>query len=265
MKSDHRHELKTNVLADWMTHIPEWSHKNAKPLIGGTALVVLVAVAVFWSQYNNTVLAHTHRVQFTSDLADLEARTMQVAQSHAQGEDMSITLGESSSSLGQLAENTSSPVMAAMAYIKQAEMLREQTNFENAQPTEEIRKARVEAARTAYKVALEKGQTNKTLVSVAQYGLGLCAEELGQFDEAANIYQALISDKAVDGTIGQAAAGHRIKSMTNFQGLITFPIVEETPEIAAPAPQPEIGPMLPEVPATVVAPNDTPAEVNGTE
>ena len=267
MKSDHRHDLKTNVLADWMTHIPEWSQRNAKSLIGGTAIVVLIVVAVFWSQYNNTVLAQAHRVKFTSDLANSEVLTMQVAQSSAQGEDMSITLGESSSNLGELAQDTSSKTMAALAYLKQAEMLREQTHFENGQPAEETVKSRMEAAITAYNMALEKGQTNKTLVSVAQYGLGLCAEELGKFDEAAKIYKALISDTSLDGTIGKASASHRLESMASFQDPITFPIVEQTAEVPAPPALPEIGPMLPDVNAAapVVAPNAVPADVNTTE
>jgi tetratricopeptide (TPR) repeat protein len=206
-------------------------------------------------------------VKFTSDLATSEVLTMQVAQSSAQGEDMSITLGESSSDLGRLAEDTSSKTMAALAYLKQAEMLREQTHFENGQPAEETVKSRMEAAITAYNMAIKKGQANKTLVSVAQYGLGLCAEEMGQFDEAAKIYRTLISDASLDGTIGKDSASHRLESMANFQDTITFPIVEQPAEVPAPATLPEIGPMLPDANTAVpgVAPNAVPADANATE
>src|SRR4030042_1051622 len=37
MKSDHRHELKTNELADWMAHTPEWGHQNRNSIIGVAA------------------------------------------------------------------------------------------------------------------------------------------------------------------------------------------------------------------------------------
>jgi len=277
MKSDHRHELKTNELADWMAHIPEWSKKNAKPLIGGTALVVLIVVAVSWSQYNNTVLAQAHRTQFTMQMADLEMGTMQVIQSSLQGQDMSIALSESSDSLGVLAENATSETMAAMAYLKQAEMLREQIHFEHGQPTEESINDRIETAKAAYNMALENGKANKTLLSVAQYGLGLCAEEQGRFEEAASIYQALISDDVFSGTVGRTSAIHRLESIAHFRSVVTFPIVEVTPEAILPditqviedasvtqGSLPEIGPALPEISAAV-APNAVPADANAGE
>jgi tetratricopeptide (TPR) repeat protein len=272
MKSDHRHELKTNALADWMTHIPEWSKKNTKPLIGGTALVVLVVVAALWSQYNNTVLAEAHRSQFTSSLADQEAMIMQVAQSNTQGDDASMILGESSVNLATLAKNASSDTMAALAYLKQAEMLREQIQFENGQTTQETITDRIETAKAAYNNALKKGTDSKTLMSLAHYGLGLCAEELGQFKEAATIYDTLIADTSLDGTLGKASAVNRIKSMTYFDGVISFPIVEVVPEpllprmpqildsnSVTPSTEPVIGPALPAAEPPVAAPNTVPA------
>jgi tetratricopeptide (TPR) repeat protein len=279
MKSDHRHELKTNALADWIAHFPEWAQKNAKPLIGGTALVVLIVVAVLWSRYNSTVLAATHRVQFTSALADQEIVVMQVAQGSTQGEDLSINLGEASVNLGELAKNASSETMAALAYLKQAEMLREQTHFENGQPSQDTITDRITTAKEAYNNTIQKGKGNKTLLSLAHYGLGLCAEELGQFEEATTLYQALISDATYDGTLGKASAINRIESMAYFDGIITFPIVEEIPEpvlpvitqtidsnLVTPNAGPEIGPALPEAEETIPAPNTVPAtDVNVTQ
>ena len=282
MKSEHRHELKTNALADWMAHLPEWSKKNAKPLIGGTALVAVIVVAVLWSQYNNTVLAQAHRSQFTNDLANLEVMVMQVAQSSTQGDDMSINLGESSVNLSELAKNAASDSMAALAYLKQAEMLREQIHFEQGQPSNATIAERIGTAKEAYSNALAKAKDNRTLMSLAQYGLGLCAEELGEFDEAKRLYEALISEATYAGTLGRASAENRIKSMSSFDGIIVFPVVEEEvaeiplPELSqgidsnlpAPIVGPEIGPALPETEASVPSPNTIPvpaADANVTQ
>lgn len=268
MKSEHRHELKTNELADWMAHLPEWSKKNAKPLIGGTALVAVIVVAVLWSQYNNTVLAQAHRSQFTNDLANLEFMINQVAQSSSQGDDMSINLGESSINLAKLAQDATTDGMAALAYLKQAEMLREQIHFEQGQPSNATIAERIETAKEAYNNALTRAKANSTLMSLAQYGLGLCAEELGQFDEAERLYQTLITDETYAGTLGRTSAVNRIKSMSGFDGVIVFPVVEEVPEVSlpeitqavdgnspAPVTQPEIGPALPQITPPVASPN----------
>ena len=33
MKSDHRHELKTNELAEWLGNLPEWTKENFVTII----------------------------------------------------------------------------------------------------------------------------------------------------------------------------------------------------------------------------------------
>ena len=43
MKSDHRHELKTNELAEWLRNLPEWTKENLVTII---IVVVVVAVLV---------------------------------------------------------------------------------------------------------------------------------------------------------------------------------------------------------------------------
>ena len=46
MKSDHRHELKTNELADWLAHFPEWANQNRTNIIA--VAVVLAVVFDLW-------------------------------------------------------------------------------------------------------------------------------------------------------------------------------------------------------------------------
>ena len=66
MKSDHRHELKTNELADWMAHFPEWAKQNRTNLIL-VAVVIVAAVAVyFWSFYRRDVVSVRNQARLTS-------------------------------------------------------------------------------------------------------------------------------------------------------------------------------------------------------
>jgi len=44
MKSDHRHELKSNELADWLANLPEWLKENQKNLLTVAAVVVVALV-----------------------------------------------------------------------------------------------------------------------------------------------------------------------------------------------------------------------------
>ena len=56
MKSEHRHELKTNELAEWLSNFPEWLKENSKTIIGITALVVIVVGFYGWRRYDKNVL-----------------------------------------------------------------------------------------------------------------------------------------------------------------------------------------------------------------
>ena len=43
MDAEHRHELKTNELADWIGHAPQYLRENARMIIG-VALIIIAIV-----------------------------------------------------------------------------------------------------------------------------------------------------------------------------------------------------------------------------
>ena len=45
MDSEHRHELKTNELADWIVHAPEYLRKNYLTILG---VLLIIAGLVSW-------------------------------------------------------------------------------------------------------------------------------------------------------------------------------------------------------------------------
>ena len=51
MKSEHRHELKTNELAEWLVNFPQWTKKNAKTIIYVCVLTIVVASLYFYKRY----------------------------------------------------------------------------------------------------------------------------------------------------------------------------------------------------------------------
>ena len=48
MKSEHRHELKTNELAEWIAHLPQWTRENLRTIIYVSVVAVLVIGSSFW-------------------------------------------------------------------------------------------------------------------------------------------------------------------------------------------------------------------------
>ena len=54
MKSKHRHELKTNELAEWIANFPQWAQENARMIIFVAVVAVLVIglACFYWYQKN---------------------------------------------------------------------------------------------------------------------------------------------------------------------------------------------------------------------
>jgi tetratricopeptide (TPR) repeat protein len=239
MKADHRHELKTNELAEWLFHLPQWTKENLKTII--FVLVVLVAaVAVYsWRFYSRNVVDVREQIEFTNLLNQLAGGKMQILQAQAQGRDLSFVLLQPAKGLETFAQNTKNDNMAALAMIKRAEALRAELHYGTVDEPYLIEQTT--KAKASYAEALEKCSANPSLAAAATFGLGLCEEELGNFEEAKQIYREVAENPDFDGTTAKAAAKQRLDTMDDYTQKLVFK--------QAPAPPIEIKPADVNLPA----------------
>jgi len=255
MKSDHRHELKTNELADWLTHLPEWAQENRTTLIGAGVIIVLL-IGVYFVRFYRKDVDLRHHVRLTSLVTQVSAQKRVVAQAASQGTDQSVTLLPVAQDLGDFAKGGGNNRLAAMALIKQAETLRAELHYRLTEPSPDEVAKQIAQARTSYQQALELASSNPVLAAMAEFGLGLCNEELGEFDKAKATYQAVAENPAYAGTVPQAAAAHRLKTMDDYQGRVTFKPAPQPKPAAASAPTIQLGPNAVNNPLTINAADD---------
>ena len=220
MKADHRHELKTNELADWLIHLPQWTKENLKTIV--LVLVLLVAaVAVYsWRFYGRKVVDVREQIDFTNLLNQLAGGKMQILQAQAQGRDLSFVLLQPAKGLETFAQNTKNDNMAALAMIKRAEALRAELHYGSVDEPYLI--AQTNKAKASYAEALEKCPANPSLAAAAKFGLGLCEEELGNFKEAKQIYREVAENPDFDGTTTKAVASQRLDTIDDYTQKLVF-------------------------------------------
>jgi hypothetical protein len=236
MKSEHRHELKTNELAEWLGNLPQWTKDNLTTILVVVAVVVAGATFLIWRSYNKNVVQVRGHLEFSNLLDQLSASKLQVLNAQGQGQDLSFILLQPANSLGNFAQNTSNNRMAALALIKQAEALRTELHYRPGSITEQDLTNQINQAKVAYTGAVEKSSANASLKAMAEFGLGLCEEELSNFQEARQIYQAIVANAGYEGTVANAAARHRLETMDDYRQKVVF---KPAPEPAA-ATQPTI-------------------------
>jgi tetratricopeptide (TPR) repeat protein len=239
MKADHRHELKTNELADWLAHFPEWAKENRTNLIAAAA-VILVAIAVYFVRfYRKDVVVVREHVQLTGLVGQVSSQKRSVAQAASQGTDQSIALVSIAQDLQDFAADSRDDRLAAMALIKRGEALRAELHYRLTDASKEELTKQIAQAQTSYQQALERASSSPALAATAQFGLGLCDEELGKFDEAKAAYRAVAENIEYDGTAAQAAAAHRLKTMDDYKGTVVF---KPAPDPIASSPTVQITP-----------------------
>ncbi len=222
MKSEHRHELKTNELAEWLGHLPQWTKQNLTTILVVVAVVVVAVTFFFWRSYNKNVVQAREHIEFSNLLNQLSAIEARIPGSQTEGGDLSVTLLPAAESLGNFAQNTSNSRMAALALIKQAEALRAELHYRTVQISPQDLTNRINQAKTAYTEAIRKSSENAPIRATAEFGLGLCEEELGNFDQAKKIYQSIIDNDDFEGTVAKAAAKNRIEIMSDYTQKVTF-------------------------------------------
>jgi len=221
MKSEHRHELKTNELAEWLTHLPQWAKDNRITIIG-VLLVVVVAGAVYiWKIHNKNVTAQ-NQIELTNYMARLMGGKPQVISAQSQGKDLSYILLQPANSLKSFAQTVKDNRMAAFAFIKRAEALRTELHYRLGPVNQQDFTTQINLAKDSYNEAIKKAASLPSLLAEAKFGLGLCEEELGNFEAAQQIYQDVAANQDFEGTVAKVSAKWRLETMADYKTKVVF-------------------------------------------
>jgi tetratricopeptide (TPR) repeat protein len=249
MKAEHRHELKTNELAEWLANLPQWAKENLRMIIYFTVVAGLVIAAWVWRIYQKDIASANERLQLTGLLNELSQNRITTLQQQAQGFDASYMLIQTANKLQNFALNTNHPDMAALAYIKSAEALRTELHYRMGNVDNQAVSSQIAKAKAAYESAIEKSQNNPSLRGLATLGLGLCEEETRNFDKAGQIYRQIVQDPAFAATVATASAEYRLKIMDGYKQMAAFRAPPATPQ---PTLEPDI--MAPEPDMNMITP-----------
>ena len=222
MKAEHRHELKTNELAEWIGNLPQWTKENLKTIIYVTVVIVVVGGAYIYKKYEKDVVAVQNQANFTNLLFKLPGAKMQTLQGQSQGIDISYAFIQIADKLESFAQKEKNDNMAALALIKQAEALRMELHYRLEAGSGQETKTQIEKTKEIYTKALAKAADNPSLTAAAQFGLGLCEEELGNFDSAKEIYCGIAKNDKFQSTIAAAQAKQRIETLDGYKQKVVF-------------------------------------------
>ncbi len=237
MKAEHRHELKTNALADWIAHLPQWAREQGKIVIYVSIVAVLVIGAGLWYWRKIRVESVQQRLEFTNLIARLSQNKMQVLMGQSRGSDTSFTLIDTAVALDTMAGGVKDEQMAALALIKRADALRAELHYRQQSVNQTELQTTINQAKAVYNKALEKAATHPSIGAMAKFGLGLCEEEFGNFEEARKIYRDIIANSDFEGTTTVAKARQRLDTMADYEQRIAFrtrPIPKVTPPPTTP-------------------------------
>jgi len=219
MKAEHRHDLKTNELAAWLGNMPVWANQNLRTIIYVTVFVVLVVVFAILYPLHKKKVDKQEQGNLTTLLSQLPQQKAFIAQKQMRGEDNSFTLLNLTDGLDGIAKSASSDAVAAMALIKNAEIMRTELQLRFGSISQQDIATQIGKAKENYTKALDtylKRSPNTSLEALAKIGLGLCEEELGNPDGARKLYQEVATGVAFEGSVPAAAAKQRLLAMDSF-------------------------------------------------
>lgn len=112
---------------------------------------------------------------------------------------------------------------------KKAEAIRAELHYRQIPSTKEETATQLASAKSSYQQAIAKAGSSPALLAKAKFGLGLCEEELGNFDQAQQIYKQVSDSNEFAGTVSAKAAAFRLVDMNNYRTKAAFkpaPIVD---------------------------------------
>ncbi len=231
MDAEHRHELKTNELADWIGHFPDFCRENAKTIIG-VGLIIAAVVVFFYSQGVRSKSRFEQETQAILLIERLDLSKFMTIQSQRENPAAASLIRRSAETLKMAAAEAKSPHIAALLLIKQGDAIRTDLHYRAEEVDVDVIGNQIAKARTVYEKALIQAQGNNTLVAMANFGMGMCAEEIGDYTKAGTIYNSIITDTDFAGTVLPQQAQDRLDKLADNKMRFVF--------VAAPPPKPEV-------------------------
>lgn len=252
MKSEHRHELKTNELAEWLINLPQWTKENLITIVCVSAVIVVLAGVYLWRGYNRNILQVRERTEFTNLVNQVSGAKIQIVSAKEQGRDLAFMLIQLAKNLDTFAQNTKNNRMAAMALVKRAQALRAELHYGTVEQQYII--DQTNKAKASYRTAMAKSSTNPVLAAASEFGLGLCEEELGNFEQARQTYRQIVANPDYEGVVTVAQAEFRLKTMADYEQKIAFEPDPNPEPVAASKPSIDTKPAELKLPANIIPP-----------
>jgi tetratricopeptide (TPR) repeat protein len=223
MKAEHRHELKTNELAQWIADMPNWAKKNFK-IIGVAALVVALAAGSYlYFRYQRNVVSAREQLKLTELAARrLPQHKRDILAAQNRGMDLAYLLLQLAENLQSFAQNAEDSDRAALALIKKGEALRAELHYRRESVSQQQIAEQIGRAKKSYNDALERAASDLLMRAMANFGIGLCEEELGNFDKAERIYRDLVENAEFEGTTVVVQARERLETMDDYRKEVLF-------------------------------------------
>lgn len=222
MKTERRHELATNELADWIVNFPQWFKENQTTIIvAGVIAVGLIIYTIFYYSRQSGA-TEEKQAMATAMLDQLGYQRDTVAQGKAEGLGVSDIFLNTAGSLQTAAEETDIPLMAALDMIKRAEALRSELHYRSKPAEPDVRKYQLQQAKDFYQQALEKAKGSPDITAMAEYGIGLCLEDMGDFDGAKKIYEKVANDAEYKGSSYVNRAKLRLGVLKDYEKPVFF-------------------------------------------
>ena len=227
MKTERRHELATNELADWIVHFPQWVKENQTTIIVGAVIVVgLIAYTIFFYSRQSNVVEEKESLA-TSLLEQLAYQKQTVIEGKVQGLGVSDLFLSTAGTLQSASEETEKPLLAALEMIKRAEALRIELHYRPQVAEPDVQKYQLQQARDIYIQAIEKAKGDPDLSAMAEYGIALCFEDGGDFEGAKKVYEKIADSAEYKGSSFVARAKFRLEVMSDYKGKPFFVKIEK--------------------------------------
>lgn len=230
MKSEHRHELQRNELAAFLNNLPETIKRNQKMIIYVVVVAILVIISAYMTMYRGKIEKVQEQAVLTNTLNQENSIKYKIAQERSQGVDNSMLLTTEASKIKGMAADVDNDLLKAIANIEAGDMVRAELIYKATEPEQAVIEHNITMAKDYYNQAFALAKKDDNLQAIAKFGLGLCEEELGNFDAAGKIYGEIVENQAYSISPAQVYAKQRLAAMVDYQDDVVFlpaPVVVE--------------------------------------